>query len=133
MIGERINLIRKKSNLSMQAFGQRLEMSSSNISRLEKGQIDVSERNIKLICSEFDINEEWLRTGKGEMYLVLKTHEELGVELGKLLRERGEYTEFKQKMITHLLKLPESHWMVLNNLINSFVDEELAKIKKSED
>ena len=133
-IGERVKLVRIHNGLSMGAFGERLEgMSGSSIHRWENNLTKISKRSLKLISDKFGVNMEFLLNGEGEMYTPKKPHEELGAELGKLLREKGEYTEFKQRLITHILKLPEEHWAVIIDLINSIVDEELNKIKKSEE
>lgn len=66
---ERLKFLRKERGLSMEAFGELIGMSKSNVSKLEKGEHNVADRNIKIICSEFRVNENWLRTGEGDMEL----------------------------------------------------------------
>lgn len=63
----RIKQVRKEANLSMEKFGKKIGITKSSISMLELGKNNPSERTIKLICLEFNINENWLRTGEGEM------------------------------------------------------------------
>jgi transcriptional regulator with XRE-family HTH domain len=48
-------------------FANAINISQSNLSRIEKGIQPLTDRIIHDICREFKINEEWLRTGKGEM------------------------------------------------------------------
>ena len=36
---------------------------------MEKTGFTITEQNIKTICSQFNVNENWLRTGSGKMFL----------------------------------------------------------------
>lgn len=65
---ERILQVRKDSKLTQDAFASRLNLSKNFVWMLEKGERIPSDRTILDICREFNINEGWLRTGKGEMY-----------------------------------------------------------------
>lgn len=65
--GERVKELRKCLGLTLEKFGERLGVQKSAISKIERGDSGLTEANIKLICREFGINEEWLRTGSGEM------------------------------------------------------------------
>lgn len=64
---ERIKEIRKSTKLSQEAFGKRLGVSGAAISRLEQGERGVTEQMILSISREFNISEEWLRSGTGVM------------------------------------------------------------------
>ena len=35
---------------------------------MESGENSPSDQTIALICKEFNVNEDWLRTGEGEMF-----------------------------------------------------------------
>ena len=59
--------MRKCLGLTLEKFGERLGVQKSAISKIERGDSGLTEANIKLICREFGRNEEWLRTGSGEM------------------------------------------------------------------
>ena len=69
MQGDRIKEIRKNSGLTLEKFGEKLGVGKSAISKLEKGQVNLTDQMAKSICREFDVNETWLRTGKGEMFI----------------------------------------------------------------
>lgn len=64
---ERLKQIRRKANLSQEKFGERLGITKTSISKMELGIYNITDTMIKLICSEFNINEDWLRYGIGEM------------------------------------------------------------------
>lgn len=68
ILRERLLFLRKNLELNQENFGKRIEMSKASISALEKGMREITDRTVKLICSEYNVNEEWLRTGIGEMF-----------------------------------------------------------------
>lgn len=67
-IGERIKILRKEKNLSMEYFGSVIGMGKSAVSRIENGVNGTTDQTIRSICREFGVNEQWLRTGEGEMF-----------------------------------------------------------------
>lgn len=67
-MNKRLIDIRKALNLNQESFGKRLGVGASAISRLEKGDRNITEQMFISICREFNINGEWLRTGQGEMF-----------------------------------------------------------------
>ncbi len=66
-IGSRINMVRKGHGLKQTQLAERLGVSPSYVSQLEghDRQKEPSDKLIKNFCSQFKINEEWLRTGNG--------------------------------------------------------------------
>ena len=67
-MNERIKEIRKKEGLSQQKFADKLGIARGNIAAYEVGKNSPSDAVISLICSKFNVNKEWLLTGKGDMY-----------------------------------------------------------------
>jgi len=67
-IKNRIYSIREALSLSQEAFGKRIGVTRSAVSNYESGGRNVTEQVIKAIIREFNVNEEWLRTGEGEMF-----------------------------------------------------------------
>lgn len=67
-IGERIKVLRKEKNLSMEDFGAVIGMGKSAVSRIENGVNGTTDQTIRSICREFGVSEHWLRTGEGEMF-----------------------------------------------------------------
>ena len=62
---ERIKKLRKDLGLTQQKFADRLGLKRQTIAAYEIGNIEPSDSTLLLICKEFEINEEWLRTGNG--------------------------------------------------------------------
>lgn len=65
--GERIKELRKALDLTLEKFGERLGVGKTAISKLEKGERNLTDQMCKSICREFNVNEEWLRDGTGDM------------------------------------------------------------------
>ena len=67
-MNERIRLVRKTLKLSQAEFAKRMGMHGAALSMIEVGENTLTEKNVKLACMTFNINEDWLRTGEGEMF-----------------------------------------------------------------
>lgn len=67
-MNERITEIRNFLNLSQKDFAEKIGLKQGSLSDLETGRANITERIILLICSQFNVNEEWLRFGNGQMF-----------------------------------------------------------------
>lgn len=126
-IGDRIKSVRTSENLSQEEFGKRLNLSRSIISCYEKGLREITERSIKDIVREFNVNENWIYTGEGHMYHKMTDDEEFSFMIGALLDEDDEN---KRNFIKLMLELDESYWPIVTNLIEGIKkrDEKLSNL-----
>ena len=113
-IGERIKQHRKETGLNQSEYAERLGVKQGIISAMEKGNRNVSDRTIRAICSEFNVNENWLRTGEGEMFEQLSRNQEIAREVNRVLRDEPE--SFRSRLIAALCRLDESDWEVLEKI-----------------
>lgn len=67
-MGNRILYLREQLGLTQAEFGKRICLTPKQVSRLECGQNRLTDRNIKIICYEFDVNMDWLCYNKGEIF-----------------------------------------------------------------
>lgn len=65
----RIRQLRKALGLSQREFAEQIGLKQNAVSHMEKNGSTVTEQNIKIICAQFSVNEAWLRTGSGDMFL----------------------------------------------------------------
>ena len=72
MMLPRLKQIRKYLKLSQKNFAKEIGMSQSGSGQIEIGDRPISDRLIKSICMAFNVNENWLRTGEGEMIIEIK-------------------------------------------------------------
>ena len=70
-MNERLKELRLSLGLSQTEFGLKIFLSQYQMSLIEKGKRNLTDRSISLICKEFDVNENWIRTGEGEMFVDL--------------------------------------------------------------
>jgi len=66
---DRILAIRKALQLNQAEFAKRLGLKRTTLSMIEVGDNTLTDKNIRLICMVFNVNEQWLRTGKGDMFI----------------------------------------------------------------
>lgn len=69
-MNERIKELRKTLGLTLEKFGERLGVKKTAISKIERGENNLTEQMFKSICREFNVSEEWLRNGSGEMFII---------------------------------------------------------------
>jgi transcriptional regulator with XRE-family HTH domain len=65
---DRIRQVRKVLGKKQAEFAREIGLTQTAMSMIEKQKVTLTEKNIKLICTTFLINENWLRTGEGEMF-----------------------------------------------------------------
>ena len=75
-INERVKEVRKNLHLSQEEFGNRIGLSKSGISNIEKGTRNVTAKHVKLIATIFGIDELWLKTGVKSNENIVKSEKE---------------------------------------------------------
>ena len=110
----RIKAIRKNAGMTQQQFANRIGVSRNTIATYETSVRVPIEAVLLSIWREFGVNEEWLRTGEGEMYIDITPDLELSRWFGQLLRE--EDNSFQKKFLLMLSKLTEEEWNSLQKV-----------------
>lgn len=105
-MGDRLKQLRKALNLTQQEFADRIGISRGNIGAYEVGKNALSDAVVSLICKEFSVNEEWLRTGEGDMFLPLEQDTDIE-KLARLLA-REENSSFKKQFVSMFVSELES-------------------------
>ena len=125
-LGERIKKVRKALDLTQQEFADRIGMKRNSIAQVEMGR-NTSEQTIFSICREFNVNETWLRTGEGELFLQLSRDEEIAAYLGQIMSDDED--SFRRRMISVLCRLSTEEWAILERMAQKL----LAETKKEAD
>ncbi len=123
---DRIRLLRKELKLNQTDFGERIGVKQASVAGYEAGIRTPLDAVITSICREFNVSEDWLRTGKGEMFLPTTRDDEIARMTTDLFKE--EEDSFKARLILTLSKLDESEWALLEKIA-----KELAKSSNKED
>jgi bacteriophage CI repressor helix-turn-helix domain len=119
-ISDRVRELRIAKNLTQQEFADKLKIKRSTISNYDIGRSEPSESAISLICREFNVSEEWLRTGEGEMFVPITRDEEIATFIGSIQADVDD--TFKKKLISVLAKLDEKEWDLLEKMAEDIVN-----------
>jgi len=95
---DRIRLVRKTLGLNQIEFAKRIGLTQTSLSMIELEKASLTEKNIKLICVTFAVDESWLRTGSGEMFGSISPYE------NELLEIFGKLTEDTQSFILDMAR-----------------------------
>lgn len=115
-IGQRIRKVREDADLSMEKFGQRIGIARSSLSLLESGKNNPSERTLKLICSEFNVNYIWLTRGEGEMY------SNVGNTILGMLAKEYHLSDLDKLILERYLMLPDEQKAGIRAFAQSLID-----------
>lgn len=117
-INQRIAICINQSGLTRTAFAERINLSQPYVSQICAGTKAPSDRTIADIAREFNVNETWLRTGEGEMFVPVSRDEQIASFMGELLHEESS---FKYRFISMLSRLGENEWAVLEQKAKELV------------
>lgn len=112
----RIKELRKALELNQTEFGDKIGVKQGSIASYESGARVPLDAVINSICREFNVNEDWLRTGDGEMFMAMSRDEEIADFMGDVLA--GEEDNFRRRFISMLSKLDEGEWELLEKMID---------------
>jgi transcriptional regulator with XRE-family HTH domain len=115
---ERLKEIRKSNpnGKTQETFANYLEISKENISSYESGRRNPSDAFIKLVCEKCNVNEDWLRTGNGEMFMPETKDEQISKMLADVMK--SEDGNFKKKLISALARLDKDGWDKLEDFVD---------------
>lgn len=117
--GQRVRELRKALQLTLEKFGKPLGVGKTAISKIENGENNLTDQMILAICREYNVDENWLRTGEGEMFKKLNRQQELAQLTATLFKE--EEDSFKSRLIMALAQLNEEEWELLEKISNKIV------------
>lgn len=119
---DRIKQIRKEAGLTQVDFGERIGVKGNTITGYETGLRNPTDAVLLSICREFNIDEEWLRTGNGEMYKKRTKSQELLNFTNDVLSDVDD--SFKKRFMLALSKLNESDWETLRKIADELTKED---------
>ena len=109
----RIKILRKELGLSQDAFGKKLGVTGTAVSRIEKGDRALTEQMALSICREFRVNYYWLT--EGELPMFSGTPESVVDEIA----EDYNLDDLDKKIIEKYLELPEDKRKAIKEYLKS--------------
>ena len=114
-MNERLREVRKALGLNQAEFAARLGVTAAAISRIEVGERAFTNQMLITVCREYNVSEEWLRIGKGEMFIV--TEDALIMQLS----DKYNLDALDRAIMEGYMKLPEAHKTVIKGFLRSTV------------
>lgn len=128
-MNSRIALLRKTLSLTMEEFGKRVGVTRSAISNIENGKRNLTDQMILSICREFNVNENWIKTGQGEMFTPEPENE------FDVFAKNFDLNDFEKNFLEKYLKLSkqerEAVTIFMESLTNNTMGAFLGMIPKT--
>lgn len=115
-IYDRVKVVRKACKLTQSEFGERLGVSRDVIGNIEYSRVEPSELILRQICASFNISENWLRTGEGDMRAPVSSIDALANEFSLDGMERA--------IVESFVRLPEQY----REGVKQFVHELVSRV-----
>lgn len=118
-MNERIKKLRKTLDLTQEKFGAAINVKGNTVAQWESGRNAPADPVIRLICDQFRVSEEWLRTGNGEMYAPKNKHSEIADITARLFKMDSDSKQYKfiVALSEYLLQLDEKEMQSMLDLI----------------
>lgn len=125
LVNTRIQQIIIAKGINKTEFARKINVSQAYVSQLCSGTKTPSDRTIADICREFDVNEYWLRTGEGDMFIQRSRGDQISAFVSDILNGPPD---FRQRFISVLSRMTPEEWDLLEKKILELADE----IKKAD-
>lgn len=125
-MNERLKKLRKALDLTQQEFADRIGSKRNTVAKYETEANMPSTAVVSLICREFNVSEDWLRNGVGDMFLPTDRNADIAKLTKQLLNEESD--SFKNRFVSMLANLTIEEWEFLERKA-----KELCKISNEKD
>lgn len=127
-MNERVKELRKALGLTLEKFGERVGVTKSGISKLERGERSVTDQMLISIVREFNVNEQWLRTGEGEMFAAASTHDQVEHIVQQALKGNDE---FRIQVFTALGEMTDEEWDMVKRFVEKLRPDPQPPVERS--
>ena len=117
----RIKKLRRELDMTQEKFGAEIGVKGNTVAQWESGRNDPPDSAIVSICREFNVNEHWLRTGEGEMFVQIARDKEIMRFVGDVMQ--GEDDNFRRRFLLALARLPEERWKDIEDFAQQIAAE----------
>lgn len=102
-IHERLKFLREHLNLTTRAFGTSINMSGGAITNMEKGTRNITERTIRDICREYNVNSDWFINGTGPMFEDMTSDLNIDDEVKQLVNQYSLLNDNNRKLVKEMV------------------------------
>ena len=116
---DRLRQLRKELGLTQREFSEKIGIKPNTFSQYESGRNEPIDAVLQLSCEKFNVREEWLRNGSGEMFVQRDPFDEVYKMVNDMLWD--ESSELKRRLVTAILRLsPEQLRYARNWIMETF-------------
>ena len=119
-IGKRIGAVIEALGIKKVQFAERIKVDQSFISQLVSGKRNPSDRTVADICREFNVDENWLRTGEGEMFVQLSEDAEFIQILSEI---EVSDDDFIKALLRSYWRLSDNEKAAIHKLVDGMLNE----------
>ena len=120
-MNNRIKEVRKALHLTQQEMADSLSLKRNTVASYEIGRIVPSDRSIWDICRIYNVNEVWLRTGEGDMFVPRTRHDELAAYMGQIMG--GKCSDIEEAIIAVMARTSVDEWELIRAKAQELLDE----------
>ncbi len=102
-IHERLKYLRENLNLTTRAFGAAINMSGGAITNMEKGTRNITERTIRDICREYNINYDWLTNGIEPMFTDVTSDLDINDDVRQLAQQYSLLNDSDRELVKKMI------------------------------
>lgn len=102
-IHERLKYLREQLKLTTRSFGASISMSGGAITNMEKGLRNITDRTIRDICREYNVNPEWLIDGNEPIFVDVVSDLDIGNEVKQLAKQYSLLSNKDRELIKNMI------------------------------
>ncbi len=102
-IHERLRYLREQLNLTTRAFGASINMSGGAITNMEKGTRNVTERTIRDVCREYNVNSNWLINGIEPIFEDITSELDIDDDVKQLTKQYSLLSDADQELVKRMI------------------------------
>ena len=119
-IGKRVKKIRLQKGISQEKCGELIGIKKAAVSKIENGDNSLSKSNLIAICRQFNISEDWLLHGKGEMFIPESRENTIRKFFENAMSSDTDLAKIQRRFINTLISLDEEEWIVLDRFMKKY-------------
>ena len=120
-MNERIKAVRTALGLSQQEFAEKIGIKRGAVANYEVGRNEPIDAVVSLICKTYNVNENWLRTGEGEMFIQISRDQEIMDFVADTMQDDKD--NFRRRFLLALARLPEERWADIEDFARQITAE----------
>ena len=119
----RLKELRKALGMTQQEFADKLNIKRNTIANYEVGRNEPIDAVLALICREFNVSVDWLKHGKGEMFIPVSRDDEIAIFAADIIRDPED--SFRRRLLGVLSQLTSDQWELLADIAEKLAEKKV--------